>query len=271
MADNQAVVIQRPDTSDLPVIPFKSILALQVVDDQTCSQATEAVKMAKGYIAAVKAKFEKVISLAFSTHRSLTGMQNEIVAPAEAVEKHCRAQIGDYLQRKERERLELQAKLQREAEEKARKEAEEKRQAEIKRLQEEAERRRLEAEAAKEEAPPWETDGPDLPDIATNAIAQTEADIAAVMAAPLVVEAPQVVLSPVAPAVEGLGQRKGKLSYEVADFNALVQAAAKNPALQDYLMVNDKMIKAKLATVGEKIGEFIPGIKPKREAVLTIR
>jgi len=38
-----------------------------------------------------------------------------------------------------------------------------------------------------------------------------------------------------------------------------------------YICGLDKMVKAKLATVGEKIGEFVPGIKPKRDAGIVIR
>ena len=247
MPDNQAIVIQRPDTSDLPVVSFQTILALRVTDDKTCTQATEAVRMAKGYISAVKAKFEKVVALAFATHRSLTGMQNEFTAPAEAVEKHCRKEIEDYLARKKREELAMQAKLQREAEERAKAEAEAKRQAEIQAVQE-----------AADDVAPWEQE-------------EAQAKVAEIAAKPLVVETPQVVLCPVAPQVEGLGTRKGKPTYEVTDFAALVRAAAANPALLDYLQVNDAMVKAKLKTVGEKIGDFIPGITFKRDTNIVIR
>jgi chromosome segregation ATPase len=250
----------------LPVVQFQAIIALAVTDDATCAQAAEYAKAAKGYLSAVEAAFADAVSAANKAHKSLTALRNQFTERAAAAEAHCRAQITAYLQRKERERLELQAKLQREADEKARKEAEEQRKAEmeeIKRRQEEAARQRLKEI---EDLPPWEQ--PEAPAAQGE---QLQAQLEELAAAPLVVQAPQVVLSPVAPAVEGLGTRKGKLTYEVADFNALVQAAAKNPALLDYLQVNDKMVKAKLATVGEKIGEFVPGIKPKRDAGIVIR
>ena len=274
MPDNQVITIQQPDTSHLPVVQFQAIIALAVTDDATCAQAAEYAKAAKGYLSAVEAAFADAVSAANKAHKSLTALRNQFTERAAAAEAHCRAQITAYLQRKERERLELQAKLQREADEKARKEAAEKRAEEIKRMQEEAERQRLEAEAAKEDLPPWEVDENRRGEIEAAELAareEREREIAIAAATPLFFQAPQVVLSPVAPAVEGLGTRKGKLTYEVADFNALVQAAAKNPALLDYLQVNDKMVKAKLATVGEKIGEFIPGIKPKRDAGIVIK
>jgi DNA repair exonuclease SbcCD ATPase subunit len=266
MPDNQAIVIQQPDTSHFPVVQFQTIMALAVTDDKTCAAATEYAKAAKAYIAEVDSTFEEACDLANKTHKHLTGMRASFKERAEAAYKHCRKQIEDYLARKERERLELQAKLQREADEETRKEAEERRKAEmeeIKRRQEEAAQQHLKEI---EDLPPWEQ--ADAPAAEGEHL---QAQLEELAAAPLVVQAPQVVLSPVAPAVEGLGTRKGKLTYEVADFNALVQAAAKNPALQDYLQVNDKMVKAKLATVGEKIGEFVPGIKPKRDAGIVIK
>jgi len=225
MAEQNQIVIQRPDTSQLPTIQPQTILALRVTDDQTLAQATEFAKLCRDYVRAVTDTFEKAVKAAHEAHKSLTALRAQLTAGAEVAEKHCRFQIAGYLAEQERKRLELQDRLRREQEEAAAKAAKE----------------------AEENAAPWE-----------------EPQIKSVP--PAVIFVPQT-----APAAEGLSTRKGRLSYEVTDFPALVRAAAERPELQDYLMVNDKMVKAKLSTVGEKIGEFIPGLKAVRDTSIVIR
>ena len=116
---------------------------------------------------------------------------------------------------------------------------------------------------------PWDSDVPAANAAATQ-VAELQSQLEAVAAAPIVYEAPKI-LVPEAPQVEGASSRSSPLKYRVVDLNALVQAAAKNPALLEYLEPNDVMVKAKLKTVGEKLAEFLPGLEAYRDKIVQFR
>jgi exonuclease VII large subunit len=244
------------------------MLTLHVVDDTTKAQAAQYGAQANAYISKVNALFEEPTAAANKVHKFLTGLRSKFTGTAQGVVDHCRREIADYDARVEQARLKLQRELQAEEDRKARLKAEEERKAQIaeaKRLQEEVLRKQQEAE---DDAMPWEKET--VTAAASTQVVEIQQKLEALAAAPIVYEAPQIIV-PEAPKVDGAGSRNTPLKYRVVDLNALIQAAAKNPALQEYLEVNDTMAKAKLKMVGEKLGDFLPGLEAYRDKTVSFR
>jgi hypothetical protein len=269
-------IIKTPDVSKLPALNAEAMLKIRVVDDETKATAAQYGKSANDYIKSVEKLFNDptepggvgVIEAAYRVHRFLTGLRGKFTKTATDVMEHCRKEIAAYDDKVERERLALQRRLQEEEDRNARANAEEERQRQIEELrkaQEEAERKQAEAE---DDALPWEQDL--AVSAAATQVAELQQQLEAVAAAPIVVEAPRIIV-PEAPKVDGVGSRNTPLKYRVVDLNALIQAAAKNPALQEYLEINDVRVKAKLKLVGEKIGDSVPGVEAYREKSVTFR
>jgi hypothetical protein len=272
MATEQPVltqtVIKTPDVSKLPALNAEAMLKVRVVDDETKAVAAQYGLAAHDYVGQVTALFKEPTEAANKVHKFLTGLRAKLAKTAEEVEAHCRREIVAYDDKVERERLALQRRLQEEEDRKAREKAQAERDAEVERLrkaQEEAERKQAEAE---DDALPWEQDL--AVSAAATQVAEIRQQLEAVAAAPIVVEAPRIVV-PEAPKVDGVGSRNTPLKYRVVNLNALIQAAAKTPALAEYLEVNDVMVKAKLKLVGEKIGNYVPGVEAYREKSVTFR
>lgn len=230
-----AVTIAAPDVSKLPSLAFASMMALKVVDDATCEIAVEEKRRAAGYRTAVENLFKEPTSAANKVHKFLTGMRAKLIAPAEQAEKHLLSEIGAHDTRKERARLELQAKLQREQDEKAKREAEAKRQ------------------AALAEAAPWEVD-------------EVEKAVQAEVSAPR----PTVHLAPVQ-SVDGVSKRNKPISYRVADFKKLVAAVYEGRAPYDCLNANDAFFKYKVKELGDSISDQFPGIEAVRDVNIQVR
>ena len=257
--------ITPPDVSKLPSLDYAAMMALQVTDAKTEATAVANVKAAKAYIENVNTLFEGPTAAANAVHKFLTGLRGQFTSKAAAVEDHSRKQIIAYQREEERKRQELERQLREKAEKEARERAEAERQkqiAEAKRLQEEAEKL-----AAEDEPAPWETDAPAV----SAKVEEAKAIVEELQSAPIPVYVPDIVVPRAAPTTEGLGSRRGPLKYRVVDLGKLVKAAAANPALLEYLTVSDPMLKAKLKTVGEKLGDFVPGVEAYREDGITIR
>ena len=263
MSDTQ-IILTRPDTSSLPALNADAMLALRVIDDATKAQAIANAKSAKTFIGLVEGLFKRSVDAAFAAHRELTALRGTFTATATQVDQHCRKEIAAYDERLEQARLKLQRELQAKAEAEARERAEAERQRQIAEAQARAQEAAKLASEAVADLAPWELED------AEAVVAQAQAEVDAIAAAPLVVEAPQIVV-PQAPAIGGSGSRASALKYKVVDIHLLIQAAVQNPALADYLEVNDTMVKAKLKTVGEKLGAFLPGLETYRDRVATIR
>ena len=273
MATDQPVLTQTtivtPDVSALPALPAEAMLKLRVVDDATKAKAAQYGLAANDYIAQVTALFEEPTASANRVHKFLTGLRGKFTKTASEVVDHCRREIAAYDYKVEQARLDLQRKLQAEEDRKARLKAEEDRKAELERLRKQQEEAARKQQQAEDDAMPWDSDVPAANAAATQ-VAELQSQLEAVAAAPIVYEAPKI-LVPEAPQVEGASSRSSPLKYRVVDLNALVQAAAKNPALQEYLEVNDTMAKAKLKTVGEKLAEFLPGLEAYRDKIVQFR
>jgi DNA repair exonuclease SbcCD ATPase subunit len=283
--------ISPPDTSKLPRPDFDAMLAVRVTDEETLQVATNNARACKDYIGRVTDLFKEPVEAANKLHKFLTGLRGQFTARAQEVETHSRAQILAYQTELERKRKELEERLRREAEAKARAEAEARRQEELARARAEQQRIQAEAEKARaaaakaaaeavEEVAPWEQEAAaaaakakqDAEEaLRQKQIADAKAQLEAMAAEPLQVFVPEISVSQTAPFAEGLGLRKGPLTYEVEDLGKLVAAAARNPHLLEYLQVNDAMVKAKLKAVGEKLSDFLPGLKAVRKSGITIR
>ena len=259
--------ITPPDVSKLPSLDYAAMMALQVTDAKTEATAVANVKAAKAYIENVNTLFEGPTAAANAVHKFLTGLRGQFTSKAAAVEEHSRKQIIAYQREEERKRQELERQLREKAEKEARERADAERQqqlAEARRLQAEAEAKR---QQELDDLPPWEQDAPAV----SAKVEEAKATVEELQSAPIPVYVPDIVVPRAAPTTEGLGSRNSPLKYRVNDINALIKAAATNPALAEYLTVNDPMIKAKLKTVGIKLSEFIPGVEAYRETGITIR
>ena len=262
-------VIKPPDTSVLPQLNFDAMMALRVTDDATEALAVTHAKAAKDYTAKVEALFKEPVESANRVHKFLTGLRSTFTSKSFSVEDHARLEITAYQRKKEEERAALERRLREQAEREARAKAEAEQQArleEARKVAADAERQR---QAEIDELMPWEQET-----AAQESAAKVEAAMAAVeeiAATPVPVLVPEIVVPRSTPATEGLGTRKGPLKYRVKDFQALVKSAAVNPALVDYLQVNDAMVKGKMKTVGEKLGDFIPGLETYRDDGIVIR
>ena len=273
MATEQPVltqtVIKTPDVSTLPALNTTAMMTLHVVDDATKAQAAQYGIQANAYIAKVNTLFEEPTAAANKVHKFLTGLRSKFTGTAQGVVDHCRREIADYDTRVEQARLELQRKLQAEEDRKARLKAEEERKAQIaeaKRLQEEVLRKQQEAEA---DAMPWDEPAPSP--VATQ-VADIQRKLEDLATAPVTYVAPQIIV-PEPPKVEGAGTRNTPLKFRLKGdgLDTLIVAAAANPALRQYLKLDEDMVKAKVKTLGDKLGEFIPGVETYRDKTVSFR
>lgn len=272
MATEQPVltqtVIKTPDVSTLPALAAEAMLQLRVTDDASKALAAQYGKSANDYIAKVNELFKEPTESANKVHKFLTGLRAKFTGTATAVVDHCRKEISDYDTRVEQERLALQRRLQEEEDRKARLKAEEDRKAELAELQRLKDEAALRAKEAADDAMPWE----DPPAPLTTKAVEIQRKLEEVAASAVTFVAPRI-LVPQAPAVEGAGSRNTPLKWRLKDkgLDDLIIAAAANPALREYLMVNEAMVQAKMKTVGEKLGTFIPGVETYRGKTVQFR
>jgi regulator of replication initiation timing len=210
-----------PDISSLKRPDLDSFL-IEVHSDNDATLSADYARQAKAFITRVTEAFKAPKSAAFNLHRWISGLEQQIIAPAEAVIDTSKKNIKSYLEKTEAIRIETERELQRLADQKA----------------------KAEQEAKIAEAAPWE-----LADV----VQQAEEFIKNPPARTVVLAATNK------PA--GVGTRKAPWSYKVTDFAALVKAAAENPALLEALQVNDKYLKLKASEMKGDIGTRFPGVE----------
>jgi hypothetical protein len=258
------------------VLNAETMLALHVTDDTTKALAAQYGVAANAYIKSVTKLFDEptepggvgVIEAAYKVHRFLTGLRSKFTGTAQGVVDHCRREIADYDIRVEQARLSLQRKLQAEEDLKARLKADEERTARLAELQQAKEDAERKAQEALDDAMPW--DQP--PALLTTQVADIQRKLEDLATAPVTYVAPQIIV-PEPPKVEGAGSRNTPLKFRLKGdgLDTLIVAAAANPALRQYLKLDEDMVKARMKTLGDKLGEFIPGVETYRDKTVSFR
>jgi hypothetical protein len=237
LSELQITTINPPNVESLPKYDFDKMLKFIVVDDATMEQARMLATDAKAFVDKAKQEFYGTdstpgpVKLADKAHKSLTALYKRVVGTAEQVVEHCRTQISNHLLAKEAARKALEERLQREAQQAADAEA----------------KRKAELEAASR--PPWEV---------------AEAVEGPVLIAPAVTVAREA-------APEGIQPRNLPWDYEVFDFGALLEAAAKDPTLRDAVIENGPFLKIKVREMGEQIGARYPGVRAVRRKTVALK
>jgi hypothetical protein len=223
----------------------EQIKAMTVTDADTYARAGEMVKTISVYIKKVGEVLDPIVEAAHHAHKVAVKQRNDLIQPAEGAKRSLGQRMGTYDAE--------QARIRREAEEAARRdrerlEAEARTRAEVeqKRLQQEAETHRLEEAAALE------------------AKGDTEAAVRLIeepIPAPIVAPAPVFVPAPPpppAPKVEGISHTV-RWSAEITNVMELIQAvgAGKQPVT----LVEPNMVALNTMARALKGAMKVPGVK----------
>lgn len=85
--------------------------SIVITDDAGCELAGDALKQIKALNTAVTQYWEPLRASAYSAWQSVMAKKKEMIRPLEEAEKALKGKVGQYLQEKERKRLEEEAKL----------------------------------------------------------------------------------------------------------------------------------------------------------------
>jgi hypothetical protein len=222
--------VELPDLSDIK----NEALSLQsgifpVEDEDTNNRAGLMIKNAAAFIKRVDDRLDLIGRPLLEAKREVDRLKNEFKAPAERCMAYLRGESLAW-QKAEQKRLQDARDLA------------------VRKAMEEQAKRDAEIAEARSLLTPFD-------DPAELIVATPEPDIAAVIA----------MTTKAASAFTGL--KKGPVKVQLVDINLLVQAAAKDPALQQYLSIDEKMLTAWAKKVGvEKFN--IPGVAATQEDIL---
>lgn len=222
--------VELPDLSDIKEEALSlSSGVFKVVDADSNNRAGKLIDDADAFIKRVDARLDKIGRPLFEAKREVDRLKREIKEPAETCMKYLRAESLAW-QTAEKKRLQ------------------EIREDAVRKAMEDQAKRDAELSEARSMLTPF--DNPtDL------VVATPEPNIAAVLAMPTKADS----------LFNGL--KKGQIEVSLVDMNELVQAAAKDKSLQQYLCLDEKMAKAWAKKVG--VDKFnIPGLKATQDDIL---
>lgn len=251
------VTVTAPDTAALVKTYTEEILpmsAFVIQGNADYVQANMLWTQAKDYCIRVESLFKEARSAAFKAHKAITSLESQLLAPAQQIAGHMQTEILAWQSTQERIRQAEEARvLLAERERVAR---------ETRAAQEEADRETARLQAAREA---------EIEDLAPWEIEDARAAMSApVIVMPVYVPAPTPIrLASSVPVIQG-GPTPAKKPWaaRLVSLQELVQAAAKDPTLLEFLQVDQTALNKKARELGEHLGRTIPGVEAYQEQTL---
>ena len=224
--------VELPDLSDIKNEALQMSSGLfPVVDHESNERAGLMIKDAAAFIKRVDDRLDLIGRPLLEAKREVDRLKKEIKEPAENCMTYLKSQSLAW-QKAEQKRLQ------------------DERDAAVAKALEEQKKREAELAEARKLMTPF--DDPD-----EIAVSTPEPNVAAVLA------------MPTKAASSFTGLKKGPVKVQLVDMDELVQAAAKDKSLQQYLSIDEKMLTAWAKKVG--VDKFaIPGVKATQEDILAL-